>query len=124
MPIITSTLLCLSLAVYFEARGEPILGQQAVIQVVLNRAERNKTTPCIEVFKPKQFSWTSTHWKIPKATNKEWQHSLQVVKQTLAKRQTIKLNAIYFKHIYVKRKIANHINYETTIGNHVFFSQK
>lgn len=124
MPIITSTLLCLSLAVYFEARGEPILGQQAVIQVVLNRAERNKTTPCIEVFKPKQFSWTSTHWKIPKSTNKEWQQSLQAVKQTLTKRQTNKLNAIYFKHIYIKRKIANNVKYEITIGNHAFFSQK
>ena len=33
----TSALLCLSLAVYYEARNEPLTGQVAVAQVILNR---------------------------------------------------------------------------------------
>lgn len=33
------SLTCLALAVYFEARGEPIKGQLAVAQVIVNRAE-------------------------------------------------------------------------------------
>tara|TARA_R110000824_G_scaffold11981_2_gene52700 strand:- start:1422 stop:1835 length:414 start_codon:yes stop_codon:yes gene_type:complete len=33
----TSALICLSLAIYFEARNQPLEGQVAVAQVVLNR---------------------------------------------------------------------------------------
>ncbi|HEY5624614.1 MAG TPA: cell wall hydrolase, partial [Gammaproteobacteria bacterium] len=33
----TSALLCLALAVYYEARSEPFLGQVAIAEVVLNR---------------------------------------------------------------------------------------
>ena len=35
----TSALLCLALAVYHEARNEPVEGQVAVAQVVLNRVD-------------------------------------------------------------------------------------
>jgi hypothetical protein len=43
---------CLAEAVYFEARGEPVLGQVAVAQVVLNRAFSGKypSTVCGVVF--------------------------------------------------------------------------
>lgn len=34
-----ATVLCLATAIYFEARGEPISGQLAVAEVVLNRAD-------------------------------------------------------------------------------------
>ena len=36
---------CLATAVYFEARGEPLAGQLAVAEVVLNRAARASTRP-------------------------------------------------------------------------------
>tara|TARA_R100000995_G_scaffold44236_1_gene20747 strand:+ start:10778 stop:11194 length:417 start_codon:yes stop_codon:yes gene_type:complete len=41
-------LACIALAVYFEARGEPIAGQLAVANVVMNRARSSKypDTPC------------------------------------------------------------------------------
>ena len=41
-------LACLALAIYFEARGEPVVGQLAVAQVVINRAGSTKfpNTPC------------------------------------------------------------------------------
>jgi N-acetylmuramoyl-L-alanine amidase len=35
-------LACLALAVYFEARGEPVAGQLAVAQVVINRARSDQ----------------------------------------------------------------------------------
>ena len=34
-----AALVCLTQAIYFEARGEPILGQYAVAEVVMNRME-------------------------------------------------------------------------------------
>jgi spore germination cell wall hydrolase CwlJ-like protein len=38
----TTALFCLATAVYFEARGEPIDGQIAVAEVVMNRVEDNR----------------------------------------------------------------------------------
>lgn len=35
----TAALVCLTQAIYFESRGEPILGQYAVAEVVMNRME-------------------------------------------------------------------------------------
>jgi N-acetylmuramoyl-L-alanine amidase len=55
---------CLSLALYWEARGEPQLGMIAVGWTILNRARSQDfpSTPCNVVFEggeqpPCQFSW-------------------------------------------------------------------
>src|SRR3546814_1535281 len=52
---------CLAGAVYFEAQGEPLTGQLAVAEVVLNRAAsgRYPTTLCEVVIQPWQFSFRS-----------------------------------------------------------------
>ena len=52
--------LCLALNVSKEARGEPLLGQYAVVHVVRNRAKYNLDNVCKVVFAPYQFSWTIT----------------------------------------------------------------
>ena len=48
----THELKCLATAIYFEARGEPVAGQKAVAQVVLNRtkSERYPKTVCGVVY--------------------------------------------------------------------------
>ena len=53
--------LCLALAVYHEARGEPLIGQKAVAEVVMNRvaSDRFPDTICGVVMQPKQFSFVS-----------------------------------------------------------------
>lgn len=51
-------LLCLTLNVYFEARGEPLAGQRAVAEVTLRRAQISGRGVCEEVFTDRQFSWT------------------------------------------------------------------
>lgn len=50
---------CLTVAIYQEARGESILGQQLVAKVILNRVGHPSfpDTVCKVVFQPKQFSW-------------------------------------------------------------------
>ena len=59
-------LACLAKAIYFEARGEPRAGQQAVAEVVLNRRDREDypDTVCGVVhdrrFGGCQFSWVCT----------------------------------------------------------------
>lgn len=56
--ILSAAVLCLSLNVYHEARGEPVLGQRWVAHVTLNRRDKNKKTVCETVLEPYQFSWT------------------------------------------------------------------
>ena len=51
---------CLALTIYYEARDQPLAGQLAVAEVVLNRVE-NKHYPddiCSVVWEEKQFSFT------------------------------------------------------------------
>lgn len=54
-----SELRCLAGAVYFEARGEPLAGQLAVAQVIINRTEdgRFPRSYCGVVAQPGQFSF-------------------------------------------------------------------
>ena len=51
--------LCLASAVYFESKGEPLDGQLAVAQVILNRVEDGRFGPsiCAVVKAPRQFSF-------------------------------------------------------------------
>lgn len=35
--MLTSALVCLTIAIYYEARSEPVMGQYAVAEVILNR---------------------------------------------------------------------------------------
>ena len=53
-------LFCLAMAVFFEARDQPLAGQQAVAEVVMNRVESTRfpDTVCDVVFQHKQFSFT------------------------------------------------------------------
>jgi spore germination cell wall hydrolase CwlJ-like protein len=51
---------CLAVAVFFESRNEPIEGQFAVAEVVMNRVESDRWPNgiCDVVFQYKQFSFT------------------------------------------------------------------
>jgi N-acetylmuramoyl-L-alanine amidase len=58
--ILASALLCLTLNVYNESRGEPILGQYAVAAVTMNRAGDDPAKVCEVVTALHQFSWTTS----------------------------------------------------------------
>jgi spore germination cell wall hydrolase CwlJ-like protein len=53
---------CLATAVYFESRGEPLEGQLAVAQAILNRVESGlyAETACRVIDQPGQFSFRRT----------------------------------------------------------------
>ncbi len=55
----TDEMRCLAGAVYFEARGEPLAGQLAVAQVVINRSGSNRfpSSYCGVVYQRAQFSF-------------------------------------------------------------------
>jgi spore germination cell wall hydrolase CwlJ-like protein len=53
-------LMCLSLNVFHEARGEAFQAQLAVAMATLNRAKATGQDLCDVVLEPGQFSWTTT----------------------------------------------------------------
>lgn len=57
----TSALLCLTAAIFFEARDQPPWGMEMVAQVVINRVEHHKfpDTVCDVVYEPYQFSFAN-----------------------------------------------------------------
>lgn len=122
--IMSSTLLCLSLVIFFEARGEPIEGQKAVAQVVINRSIKNKTTICEEVYKHNQFSWTKKKYKIPSTTDKTWLHVVEIARWALQNKSSIiPINVTFFKHKKCTIKLAYRLKKYGIIGNHMFFTQ-
>ena len=61
--MINEAILCLAAVVFYEARAEPIQGQQAVLEVVHNRKNHKDfpNTYCGVVKQKSQFSWTKNH---------------------------------------------------------------
>lgn len=75
--------MCMALAIYMEAQGEPLRGKQAVAEVVNNRSLAWGRDTCDVVFQRGQFSWTR-HTKSPPsnhATNPDWGECVKIAKR-------------------------------------------
>lgn len=74
---------CLAGAVYFEARGEPLAGQLAVAQVIINRTEdgRFPQSYCAVVAQPGQFSFMRGR-QMPRVrdTSPAWKRAVAVAR--------------------------------------------
>ena len=109
---------CLVLNTYHEARGEPVEGQIAVAQVVLNRVDHVNypKTICRVVYQPRQFSWTLQQHKA-KIVWSEWQKSLDA---SVKAYNLPRINATHYHNLSV------HPNWNLvpvkTIKNHVFYT--
>ncbi|MBC7522091.1 MAG: cell wall hydrolase [Sandarakinorhabdus sp.] len=111
---------CLATAVYFEARGEPMEGQLAVAQTILNRVQSGHYAPtvCGVINQPKQFSYDRT--RAPSAGN-DWETAQAIAK--IAARdmwREVAPNALSF---HAKRVAPNWAGKTrvATIGNHIFY---
>ena len=122
---LSDELQCLAGAIYFEARGEPISGQLAVAQVVINRAE-SRTFPssyCGVVYQRAQFSFVrggsmpriktgSAAWKRAKAI-------ARIAHQGLWDSEAG--DALYFHAHYVKPSWSRRKTALAQIDTHVFY---
>ncbi len=117
--MIKTAMLCLALTVYYEARGEPIEGQYAVAEVVINRSEERNLSICEVVYEKNQFSWVKQQHskKIPQ--NKTFEMSKLIAKDALDNREKYNYSkqAQHFKHKKLRNRNSNYL----TIGNHVFY---
>ncbi|MGB7407600.1 MAG: cell wall hydrolase [Pontixanthobacter sp.] len=116
---------CLAGTVYFESRGEPLAGQLAVAQVVINRSESRKfpESYCGVVYQRSQFSFVkngtmpkikrgSTAWKRAKAIARI-AHEGDWVSEAA--------DALYFHANYVRPRWSRNRTQRARIKTHVFY---
>jgi N-acetylmuramoyl-L-alanine amidase len=114
---------CLAGAVYFEAKGEPLLGQLAVAQVILNRAKSGRfpASICGVVFQRSQFSFVRGGRFPPIARGSyQWKEAVGTAKVAMQGLHDSSVGkALFFHARYVSPgwKLAR----VGTIGNHVFY---
>ena len=117
---------CLASAVYFEARGEPIEGQLAVAEVVLNRASsgRYPNTICEVVTQPWQFSFVR-RGVIPAAnrSSEAWRRAVAVARIAEAgASRLLPQNVLWYHADYVSPSWGRRLARNTKIGLHIFYS--
>jgi len=117
---------CLANAVYFEARGEPIEGQLAVAQVVMNRAAsgRYPATLCGVVTQPAQFSFIR-HGRFPQAdkSSEAWRKAVAIAHIARARLVTeLASDVLWYHAAYVSPGWGRRLNRQARIGLHIFYS--
>jgi spore germination cell wall hydrolase CwlJ-like protein len=122
---------CLTAGIYFEARGEPVRGQAAVAQVILNRV-KNPAYPnsiCGVVYQNKewrnrcQFSFACDKIKDKVNDPKRWQTASYVARETTHGRiwLTEVGSSTHYHATYVKPRWARAMQKVGRIGLHVFY---
>lgn len=118
-------LMCLAVAVYFEARGEPIDGQKAIAEVVINRVndDRYPNTICDVVFQDKQFSFTHDGKpdKLPKIPTKASKRAKLVAKEVL-NGDALGITSTHYHAKYVTPYWRKYFSFDGVIGNHIFYT--
>jgi len=117
---------CLANAVYFEARSEPIEGQLAVAEVVLNRAAsgRYPTDLCSVITQKAQFSFIR-RGRFPRADrgSEAWKKAVaiaSIAKQKLA--GNLPSSVLWYHATYVSPKWGKRLTRQSQIGLHIFYS--
>lgn len=113
---------CLAVGVYYESKGEPLAGQLAVAEVILNRAESGRfaKSVCGVLKQPGQFSFVRRGVLPTPPNNAQWRKAMavaQVAEKDLWDSPVE--NALFFHARYVspgwKRPRVG------AVGNHIFY---
>lgn len=117
----SAALLCLSMAVYHESRGQPLIGQQAVAWVVLNRT-RSSDYPadiCSVVTQDAQFSF---QWDHPRNT-KAWELAVRIADDAMRGRSFDPTSgALHYARSDIRRPWMEGM-VGMAIGDHIFWKE-
>lgn len=118
-----TSLMCMALAIYFEARGETTDGQMAVGEVVLNRVARADfpNTVCGVVFEEHQFAFTDddTPDVLP---NDEVSRKAITIARELLMGNKLGITSTHYHVVGKKPDWAFILTLDGKIGNHVFYT--
>jgi hypothetical protein len=125
---------CMATAIYFEARDEPVKGQIAVAQVIMNRIRSPfyPKTICGVVYQGErnrhgcQFSFTCTGKHNSVREKPEWATAVRLAKQVIA--GEVWLDdvgyATHYHATYVHPPWRHELDKITQIGGHIFYRMK
>jgi hypothetical protein len=124
---------CLATAIYFEARGEPVRGQIAVAQVILNRVRSPMfpQTICGVVYQGQmhpgcQFSFTCDgHTDTPR-NDEQWSLARSIAKKATAGELWLPEvgYSTYYHANYVSPRWIGDMNKIDKIGRHIFYKKR
>jgi hypothetical protein len=117
---------CLASAVYFEAQSEPLEGQLAVAEVVLNRTRSGlyPITICAVVTQPAQFSFVR-RGTIPRPDRRTeaWRRAVAIARIAEAGAPRLLPRDVLWYHAnYVAPGWGRRLERNTQIGLHIFYS--
>ena len=117
---------CLAMNIFYESRGEPILGQLAVANVTMNRFSRSTNTICNIVYSPGQFEWTKKRLREPSGGD-AWRQATILAWLVLNQPELmfdITNNALYFHSFRRTPRSFYRFEHAITIGNHRFYRER
>lgn len=120
-------LACLALAVYFEARGEPLAGQVAVAQTIVERVQDDRWpgTVCAVVYQPRHFEF---YWDGKPETvrdNWAWDRAMRVADAVASGvRNETCAGATHYHATYVRPWWVDLVQPVCVVGNHVFYREE
>lgn len=119
-----TSLTCLAAVVYFESRGEPLEGQFAVAEVVVNRVEHDAfpDTICEVVRQKGQFAAQARNGSaMPEGLDKTT--AMGVAALVLLENTSYTKDAQYFHNKSVSPRWAKRFKKTAVIGNHIFYTR-
>lgn len=116
---------CLAENIYYEARGEPLIGRIAVAYVVINRANSTPTRSnlCGIIYKPCQFSWTCARKHGTKEED-AWIESKKVAYAILQKGSMIvdpTHGARFYHRVELNPRWTLGFKFAIRFGDHIFY---
>jgi spore germination cell wall hydrolase CwlJ-like protein len=122
-------LMCLAVAVFFETRGEPMVGKEAVANVIINRVEdrRYPNSVCAVVNEHKAFSYTHDGLSDDPTRHTgyqdkiAWAESQEVAKDALGG-NLLGITSTHYHTTNVLPFWAKHYSLDTRVGNHLFYT--
>lgn len=125
--------MCIAQAVYFEARSEPLVGQIAIAEVILNRIadHRYPDTACDVVFQNQQrkhrcqFSFACDGLPDRPTNTAAWEKSLKVVALVMkGERSGVAKRATHYHASYVSPGWSERLSKLGQVGSHIFYREE
>ena len=120
---LASELECLARNVYYESRGEPMVGQYAVAEVTINRVASSlfPDSVCAVVYARGAFSWTYDE-SLREPYGFEWWRAQAVARSVYGNHASPYVgDALFFHAIYVSPDWARTRPQIARIGRHLFY---
>lgn len=122
-------LMCMAVAIFFEARAEPIDGMEAVANVIINRVEdsRYPDTVCDVVWEPYQFSFTHDGLTDDPEAHTGYQDKIAWVTSQEVAKAALRgdLLGITSTHYHAKNVLpywTKHYSKDGQVGDHIFYT--